>query len=333
MSSKESEYAYAYGVVSGMTAKLITDKTFGELAGFRSVEEVVAFLEGTDYEHEIKKVIGKTIDIRELESALRRHFVRMYEGIVSSIPESDREDMDRVASEGMKAENIKIIMRGIHSGMEAQRIEGLMDFESVKDLAGSKSMEEFIDRLEGTGYHGILKERIGDYREKGNLLPLENAIDKQLIDSWKEVRSPDLKAFVRMKIDATNIRTILRCRISGIPPKEYVIEGGYLQGRLREMERGEVKDIMGILERTPYGRASKEAMAEYEKTKSLVSLEKRLESEVFRFLRENAMLRPLGVFSVMSFVDAKRREVRNLSMIVVCKHYGIPPEEIKEILT
>ena len=66
MKAREGDYAYAYGVVSGMTAKLIDDKTFDELARFRSVEEVVAFLEGTDYEPEIKKFVGKTIEIENL---------------------------------------------------------------------------------------------------------------------------------------------------------------------------------------------------------------------------------------------------------------------------
>ncbi|UCC91607.1 MAG: V-type ATPase subunit, partial [Candidatus Aenigmatarchaeota archaeon] len=106
MVSKENEYAYAYGVVSGMTAKLIDDKTFDELARFRSVEEVVAFLEGTDYEPEIKKVVGKTIDIRSLESALKKHFVRIYGSIVSSIPESDRKDLNMIISEGLRVENL-----------------------------------------------------------------------------------------------------------------------------------------------------------------------------------------------------------------------------------
>ncbi|UCC91229.1 MAG: V-type ATPase subunit [Candidatus Aenigmatarchaeota archaeon] len=336
MASKENEYAYAYGVVSGMTAKLIDDKTFDELARFRSVEEVVAFLEGTDYEPEIKKVVGKTIDIQNLENALKKHFVRIYNSIISSIPESDRKDLNRIISEGLRAENLKIIMRGIHSGMEPEKIEEMLDMkedeEFMKELAKAKSIEEFIEKLGETEYHDVLKSEIPKYNELGNLLPLENSLDKHMIDSWRGISSKVLRRFVDIKIDTIHIRTILRCKISKIPSKDYVIEGGNLKNRLGEMERGEVKDILEILDRTTYGKAAKEAMAEYEKTKSLVSFEKKLESDILTFLKENAILRPLGVFSVMSFINSKRREVRNLNTVVVCKHYDIPPEEIKEIL-
>ena len=295
MKAREGDYAYAYGVVSGMTAKLIDDKTFDELARFRSVEEVVAFLEGTDYEPEIKKVVGKTIDIRNLESALKQHFVRIYRSIVSSIPESDRKDLNRIISESLKVENLKIIMRGIHSGMEPEEIEELLDTtedeEFMKELAKAKSIEEFITALEKTEYHDILESKIPKYNELGNLLPLENSLDKHMIDSWRGVASPDLRRFVEIKIDTINIRTTLRCKISGIPSKDYVIEGGNLKDKIKDMERGEVKDVLEILDRTPYGKAAKEAMAEYEKTKSLVSFEKKLESDILAFLKENAILK------------------------------------------
>lgn len=336
MTSKEKEYAYAYGVVSGMTAKLIDDKTFDELTRFRSVEEIVAFLEGTDYEPEIKKVIGKTIQIRDLEHAFKEHFVRMFRSIVSSIPESDQEDMNKIIAESLRVENLKIIMRGIHSGMEPEKINELLDMmfdeELTNELVGAKSVEEFIEKLEGTEYHEVLSSKIPEYRELGNLLPLENSLDKQMVDSWKGIRSLDLQKFVETKIDTINIRTIIRCKISGIPTKDYVIDGGNLRMKLKDMERGEVKDILEMLDKTPYGKSAKEAMAEYEKNKSLVSFEKKLDDEVLKFLKENAMLRPLGVFSVISFINAKRREVKNLNTVVVCKNYDIPSEEIKEIL-
>ncbi len=336
MKAREGDYAYAYGVVSGMTAKLIDDKTFDELARFRSVEEVVAFLEGTDYEPEIKKVVGKTIEIENLESALKRHFVRIYRSIVSSIPESDRKDLNRIISESLKVENLKIIMRGIHSGMEPEKIEEMLDImedeELITELTKAKSVEEFIAGLEKTEYHDVLESKLPEYKELGNLLPLENSLDKHMIDSWRGVVSKDLRRFVETKTDTINIRTILRCKISDIPSKDYIIEEGHLKDKLSEMERGEVKDVLEILDRTTYGKAAKEAMSEYEKTHSLISFEKRLESDILTFLKENAILRPLGVFSVMSFINAKRREVKNLNTVVICKHYDVPPEEIKEIL-
>jgi ATP synthase A1 C subunit len=336
MKAKEGEYAYAYGVVSGMTAKLIDDKTFDELTRFRSVEEVVAFLEGTDYEPDLKKVIGKTIKIEDLEHALKHHFIRIYKSIVSSLPESDQEALNKIIVENLRVENLKIILRGIHSGIGSERIEEMLDMitdqEFLMELIKSRSVEEFVEKLEKTEYHEILEKKLPEYRELGNLLPLENSLDKYLIDSWRGIDCFDIRRFVEIKIDTINIRTILRCKVSGIPSKDYVIQGGYLKEKLKDMERGEVKDILEILDKTPYGKASREAMNEYQKTNSLIAFEKRLESEILKFLKENAILRPLSMFSIILFINAKRREVKNLNTVIVCKHYDVPPEEIKEIL-
>ncbi|MEE9323723.1 MAG: V-type ATPase subunit, partial [Candidatus Aenigmarchaeota archaeon] len=238
--------------------------------------------------------------------------------------------------ESFRMENLKIIMRGIHSGMEFEKIEELLDMiaeeEFMTELTKAKNVEEFVAGLEKTEYHDVLEKKLPEYRELGNLLPLENSLDKHMIDSWRGIVSKDLRRFVDIKIDTINIRTLLRCKISDIPSKDYIIEGGYLKEKLKDMERGEVKDVLDILDRTPYGKVSREAMTEYEKTRSLVSFEKKLESEISKILKENAILRPLGVFSVMSFINAKRGEVKNLNTVIVCKHYDVPPEEIKEIL-
>lgn len=334
--TKDSEYAYAYGVVSSMAGKLAEDKTYEELVRFRSVEEVLAFMEGTDYEQEIKKVVGKTIDIKEVENALKRHFVRVYGQIVSSIPANDRAEFDRIMLESFRAENLKVVMRGIHAGIEPAKIMERLETETDKglmeELSQSKDMEEFAKKLEGTGYGGVIMERLENYKETKSLLPIENAIDRHLVGTWGDISLAEIKKFADIRTDIINIRTILRCKTSGIPPQSYVIKGGTLEGMLGDLMKGDVKDVLSVLDKTPYGNAAREAMQEFEKTNSIVTMEGKMEREVMKYLKENAMLRPLGVASIMLFINSKRREVNNMKTIVVCKHYGIPPEEIKEIL-
>lgn len=336
MTSNESAYAYAYGVVSSMTAKLMEDKKFDELSRFRSVEEILAFLEGTDYEEEIKRVAGKTIDVKETEKALERHFIRVYGEIVSSIPEKDRSDFDRVMLERFREGNLKIIMRGIHSGMGKEEIAGMLGTETdgklLEDLAGSETLEEFAEGLSGTPYHKALWDRMPEYNESGSLLPLENSMDRCLVESWREVSSESIREFVDMETDVINIMTILRCMESGLPAGDYVIKGGSLEGKLDELVKADKKGMASLLENTPYGEALNEVMRKEDSEDSLARLESVMEAGVMKHLRENALLRPLGVSSVMLFINSKRREVRNLRSIIVCKHHDIPPEEMKEIL-
>ena len=311
--TKDSAYAYAYGVVSSMTGKLLDEKTYDELARFRSVEEVLAFMEGTDYEHEIKKVVGKTIRIKDVENALKSHFIRVYEGIVSSIPDTDRAEFNKVILEGLRFENLKVILRGIHSELGSEKIietlETSMDSKLMAELAESKDLEEFAEKLESMEYHYVMKEELEKYKETGDLLPLENAIDKYLVNSWSKISCIEIKEFTDIRTDMINIMTILRCKISDIPTKDYVIYGGTLKEHLKEIEKGDIKDVLSSLDKTSYGAAVREAMNEYEKTSSLVTLEWKMESNVMKYLKENAMLKPLGISSIMLFINAKRREV------------------------
>lgn len=355
-----SEYAYAYGIVSGKTGKLFDSRTFDELVMFKSVEEVAAFLEGTDYEHDLREAVGKRINVDLMERSLLNHFKRIYQDVVSSLPVFDSEMLDRIIMGKFRIDNLKIIMRSIHSGKGREEIENdlypIFDHETTKKLLDSENVRQFVSRLKGIPGQAALDKKLEEYEKTNSLLPLEIALDKEFLESWDKKFSSESKStmnsvlfvltgrrrlsfpeelqyFIGLRTDVTNIKTLLRCRLSGIECDDYLIKGGlHLSSKLDVMKYKEIDDILTILDETPYGHVCRESVSVYQKSKSMSGIDTMLEEKFLSMLKDASIFNPLGIMTIMLFISQKWREVRNLRTIVVCKHHNIPPEEIKGIL-
>ena len=91
----EAEH-YAYGKVSGMQSQLLKDKDFEAFITGRGVNEIVATLEGTQYERDLQKAVGKQLDLGKLESSLSEHFQRILKEVIANIPEEHRSDLEKL---------------------------------------------------------------------------------------------------------------------------------------------------------------------------------------------------------------------------------------------
>lgn len=355
-----SKYAYAYGVVSGKTGKLFDSRTFDELVMARSVEEVAAFLEGTDYEPDLREAVGKKINVDLMERSLVNHFRRVYEEIISSLPAFDRDMFDRMIMGKFRTDNLKIIMRSIHSGKSKEEIgEALypaFDHDTTKKLLESENMRQFVSRLENIQGQDVLEEKLDEYEKTNDLLPLEIAIDKEFLESWNKKFSDEfnsvinhvlfvligrrrlsfpeeLQYFVGLRTDVTNIKTLLTCKLSDTDCSDYMIKGGlYLASGIEEMKHKEIGDILDMLDETPYGPACRESFELYQKSKSISGLDTRLEEKFLSILKERSLFDALSIMPITLFISQKWREVRNLRAILVCKHHKIQPAEIKGIM-
>jgi len=339
---KGEHYAYAYGVVCGKYSKLFDYRVMENFIEARGISEILASLEATEYEKDIRGDLRKEATTKPLELALKKHFMRIYDEIALTMPENDRKLLDTIISEELNVRNLKIILRAIHSGMPHERLMQLVgpsrkdDTELFQNLSKSGSIEEFISGLRNTPYHKALLNEVGAYNEFGNLLPLEAALDKVLIEKWEEhmIDNNDIKTFVGAKIDRINIKNVIKCNIYGIPLQEHVFDGGLQLSKMTfdPMAGAGIDEMSRLVERTIYGNVVREAIEEYKKTGSLTHLDVGLEKIVMSLLEHSSKFNPLSIGSVISFLNLKAKEVNNLITIVICKSYDIPPKEIKELM-
>ncbi|NOX71762.1 MAG: V-type ATPase subunit, partial [Candidatus Micrarchaeota archaeon] len=228
LKSDDGDYSYAYGVVSGKSYKLLTKKQMEDLARFKSVDELVVFLEGTDYESDIKHVRGKIIDIDELWKGIMNHFMRVYDEVVSFIPEKDSQVIEKLVMGNIEAENAEIILRMLHSGAESGRIKEMLapcrwTEEYIDALTSSRSVKSFKDNLREKWLKEAIESSMETYEKQQTVIPIEISIEKALAKKWNAIESSisdDLKFYVGVKIDSINVIFLMRILTGTVIPSD-----------------------------------------------------------------------------------------------------------------
>ena len=336
------EYAYTYGVVCGKYSKLFDYRVMENFIEARGISEILASLESTEYEKDIHGDFRKETTTGPLEHALKKHFMRIYEELARSIPKKDMKLLDTIILEELNVRNLKIILRAMHTNMPQDRLIQMIgpsredDNKFIKQLSESKTIEEFVEGLRDTPYQEALSGKVAAYNESGNLLPLEAALDKVLVEKWNTYKGKDeeIENFLGAKIDVINIKNVIKCRIYDIPLQEHIFEGGLYLNKmiLGPMAGVDVEEMGDVIKHTIYGGVVKESIEEYKKTGSLMHLEVGLEKTVMTILERASRFNPLGISLIISFINLKWKEVKNLITIAICKSYDIPPKEIKELM-
>ena len=180
------------------------------------------------------------------------------------------------------------------------------------------------------------------YEESGQLVPLENAVDRAYYESLLQNMPAETDRatslyieFLRAEIDFRNVRNALRLARSGasVDVGEYFIDGG----RLFSAEEigglaGNTNELIARLRDSAYGERLAGPLDDLEDAESLIGFERALEEVLLAYSNRLSQLYPLSVCPVFSYVLAKEREVGNVRAIARSREAGLDPEEIEEEL-
>ncbi|MBN2102369.1 MAG: V-type ATPase subunit [Candidatus Aenigmarchaeota archaeon] len=338
---KGGDYSYAYGVVSGKHSKLLTYHQTENLALFKNLDELVAFLAGTEYEQDIQGAMGKRVDQDLLEKGVLSNFLRVYNEIAATLPQGDRMTLEKMTLGYIETSNLQIIIRMLHSGANPEDTARMLSpckwsSEYVRELVESGSVEKMTGNLDAK-YREGLKDELDDYKNMDSTIPLEVKLEKMLAKDWlslKDVMSPDLQSYIAKNVDVMNITYALRIMEEHIDEENVFIEGGkYVTKKMfKAMAEGSNEEALNILSRTPFYNAAKEGIEHFGKTGSFIKLENLLNGVIIKRFADDALFRPLSMSSIILFIARKRMEVKNLRRIIVCIAGKIPANEIKEML-
>ncbi|HID47121.1 MAG TPA: ATP synthase A1 subunit C, partial [Methanococcaceae archaeon] len=247
--------------------------------------------------------------------------------------------------------NIKTILRAKYAGLDGESTFkmlipiGTIPENRLRELCEAKTVEEVVTGLEGTEYGKILSEKLSEYEEYNNLLPLELALDKYLYHSlWRTVKiegaNEDIfKEFIGKMIDVENLKVILRCKREGVPSEvtlNYLLDVGYelAPWKLKELAEGEsIEGVISSLEDSEYGNILAEHLEEYERSKSVFVFEKVLDNYILEVGKRLSLRQPFGVGPIIGFLTSKEMEVKKLRAIINGKIEGLSPRDIKELIT
>jgi len=337
-------YLYMNARLKAKEGKLITKAQLEEMVTATSLSDISSLLEATPYGSEMQGLLINNAEA--LEGVLQKHQATLYNELMSMMPKKIKDVFSYLIQE-LEVNTIKSLLRDLHAQKPADQTalqvvptRELQD-EGLKRMSESRTIAELIPLLEGTAYESLV-ETLPAYEQSKKLNLFESPLDKITPqNTWKLISSRGDLSLIRdyfaTKIDLLNLKALLRAKRDRLGWDK--IESFLLpQGNLFQQAKtsyGEEEDIRGFItsmETTPFYHPLMEAFPEYEKTHSLLPLEKALDEFLLRMGWEISMKHPLGICPLMGFLSIKEAEMRNLRAIAIAKEANLAHDEIRSLM-
>ena len=337
-------YLYMNARLKAKEGKLITKAQFEDMVSAHSLSEISSLLEGTAYGNEMQGVMIN--DAEALEEVLKRHRAALYGEIMGMMPAKIRDVFSYLDREG-EASTVKGIFRDVHGQLaaehEPQELVSTGEFheETLKRMYESRSVAELLPLLEGTSYESLM-EKLPAYEQTKKLNVFESAVDNLVLtETWNVISSRNdlsqIHAYFATKMDLMNLKVLLRAkrdRLSWDEIEPFLLPQGslYQHAKASFGEEEDVRGLINILEGTPFYAPLMEVFPEYEKTSSLVPLEKAVDVFLLRMGWDISVKHPFGVGPLMGFLSLKEAEMRNVRAIAVAKEAQLDQDEIRSLM-
>ncbi len=335
---KLPEWAYIVARIRVMSRKLIPKTEYLKLLNM-DLNEIIKYLEETEYKREIDELAYKYKGLELIEYSLTLNLSRTYRRILRLTRGAAREIILKYLKK-WDFWNIKNIIRGKKFGFSKEEIEGTLviageyDEDFYKSLLVREGLEDIIKEFEKEPYYHILEKLITERP----LSKYEDELDKYYYSTLIEIepKTKDLKIFInfiKMEIDIKNIKTILRLRAEGSKPEEIfekIIPGGYQlsEAEARKLATAEQKELFEQLKKYWFCEEVEEKVETLPLSRLEVCLDRTWAKKVIVHSRYN----PVSVLPVLGYILLKKIEVDNLRILARGKEEGIPAETLKEQL-
>ncbi|MFH1056099.1 MAG: V-type ATPase subunit [Candidatus Altiarchaeota archaeon] len=326
-------YAYACGMVAGLYGRLLRPGDMEAITQAGSVEEALSYLSGTEYGNNLRQ-LKPGFSLQDIEEAIASHFRSSYVEVAAAIPEGDKGIFDSIMLGGWDLNNLKTVVRCVRASAakeDAMRMLfplGRLGKPVLGELLKSGEMAEMKGKAPSP-YTELFEKAF----EKKDPLEFEEELDRSYLKGLLEEAGGDIGEYVRLLVDALNLRTIVRCAEYNIDPSKHIInEGHYITAnKLAQLSRQDKAGIIKTLEDTPYGKAVKETLSDAAGVR-FESLDLRLRGVLNRETEYKAVHRPLSVNTVIAYVKKKENEANNVRAVLAGKWFGLSPTEIGGIL-
>lgn len=337
-------YLYMNARLKAKEGKLITKPQLEEMTVSHSLSDISSILEGTVYGSEMQ---GFMINNAEtLEEMLQKHKASLYNEIMGMMPNKIKNVFSYLYQE-LEVNTVKSLLRDIHAQKPAGQISllatstGELQEEKLKRMSESRNIAEMIPLLEDTSYESLV-ETLPAYEQSKKLNALESLLDRIILtDTWKVISKrgdlPLLQDFFATKVDVLNLKVLLRAKRDHLNWDEIEMFL-FPQGNLFHQAKtsyGEEEDIRGLitsLETTPFYNSLMEALPEYEKTHSLLSLEKVLDEFILRTGWDISVKHPFGIGPLVGFLSLKEAEIKNIRALAVAKEANLNHDETRSLM-
>jgi len=309
-----------------------------------SLSEISSLLEGTPYGSEMHGLMINNAET--LEEVLQKHQAVLYNEIIAMMPEKIKDTFSYLSQE-LEVNTIKSLLRDIHAQKSTEQITlqsistRELQEETLKRMSESRSIAELVPILEGTTYAPLI-ETLPAYERLKKLNTLTSLLDKIILtNTWKVISSRRdlslIQEYFVTKIDILNFKVLLRAkrdRLSWDEIENFLLPQGNLfhQAKTNYGEEEDIRGLISSLETTPFYHSVIEVLPEYERTQSILPLEKVLDEFLLRTGWEISLKHPFGIGPLIGFLSLKEAEMRNVKAVAIAKETQLDHDEIRSLM-
>lgn len=346
-----SQYAYINAKIRGMRSKLLPSSTMDSLVGAGNFETLIRLLESTYYKAVISRIPARELSPESLDRVFSQDFMERFETVISFAPGGSKNLLDSMKKK-FEAATLKTLIRAKVAKVEIDRAMryaipvGAFTEDVCRRLLGTKDIREFAGEIPEPDLRRAVGGALFEYEKLNATFPLEAAVDQQVYgELWRDVNQlkgtdkPSGQKLIGTEIDAINTRSVLRSKVLELEPeyaRSYLLKVTY---RLRHkdlkeaLEAESVSDAVKQLAIHQYRKVMMIALQKYMKDKSLAAFELALDGLRAEASKKISYTRsPFQVGTILSFLNLKWFEIRNLKAIVTGKVDGLSPGHIREFL-
>jgi V/A-type H+/Na+-transporting ATPase subunit C len=333
------KYPYTYARVSVMRASILTKDDYHKLIKM-SLNEIISFLQSSEYKKAIDELGIKYSGVELMEMALSKNLVETWNKLKKI---SSKEVGILINAYLSRADlwNIKTILRGLHTNTRLETIAssllpaGQLSSEKLENLSKSESVEDFLKKLSIVKIKfETMTNALETFKSKHTVVELENFFDKEyhkrMIEFSKTIPSEGklFKQFLEAEIETTNIMNILRLKNAGANKQSIQ---SYIIGKISQFSNKLINsDNKEEINKMLSSQVSETSLKNFETTNSLIDIEIDLGKRLLGKTRLLLHQHPLTVDVILGYMFAKEIEVKNLKMLLKSRQLKLSEDFIEQ---
>lgn len=321
-----ADYGYINARVRGMKSNLLGPEFYSSALDATDFRAFMSALAQSPYIRELEEAQARYEGLKALDDALSRNFYHTARSILTF---SDGKPHRLIALLLLRYDlnNIKAIARAQHAGRSAEEAQevffpaGELKPVVLETAATAADMTAAAQALSGTPLKSAFLRAAQTYQSDGDLYQLEISLDKAyfriIFDLLKEIDAPeDFVSYLRLEVDATNLRTALKLQGSE-RASDLFISGG------KQINRSIFDAIASDSGSGALQNLANTRFAAVAETTSLAAADNIIRDVLSQAARRLAS-DPLDIGVVAYYLRLKEAETARLRLIGRAKYYGVP---------
>ncbi|MCL2062653.1 MAG: V-type ATPase subunit [Firmicutes bacterium] len=328
--TEQKSFCYANGLVSALSLALLTSDKLLQLAQSPSLADALKFL------RETKFGAGKSVENPEdFEQLLQTEWESVTEFISAQSAQKAATDCFLLAHD---IHNLKVLTKQKYLRLTESGVPLLRGVYPVQSLTTSVLQDDYsaLPKEIAQGLEDIDKQfYLGNRKPSVIDALLQKAYYKTVTRLLKSCKSPQLKAYFTIEIDCKNILSLLRIKKHGLTKDAlslmFIADGALPRKLFDALYAAPADGISALFDAEeayqPYRDFIKTALAEYKNNLPFT------QTELLYVDMQNKIIVPHksdvdGILPLIQYYLAKKTEIDNLRLIVVCIKNRIAQNEI-----